>query len=155
MDGNRIKLKIKGDCMNLMGLIITTDKKQKLSVLEEKTSKLLDHLVKLYMYPNHENAQQWRQEIADSIRSVQKVEPSNKFPKKKDILKYTWYIWEDAFLDWVKVLPKDYGKPTRDIDLDDLYHSCQQYFEWLANELATIGLVSRKSIYDKLINLGF
>lgn len=141
--------------MELIGLIITTDKKQKLAVLENKTPELLNYLVKLYMYPNHENAQQWKQEIADSIRSVQKVKPFNKFPKKKDILKYTWYIWEDSFLNWVEVLPEDYGEPTRKIDLDELYHSCQQYFEWLANELATIGLVTRKEICDKLVSLGF
>ncbi len=141
--------------MEFMGIVLTTDKKLKLSILEDKTPALLDNLLKLYMYPNHESVQQWRQEVAEYIRTAPKVEPFNKFPKKKDILKNTWYIWEDSFLNWVKALSEDYGEPTREIDLDELYHSCQQYFEWLANELATIGLVTRKEVCDKLVDLGF
>ena len=141
--------------MNIFGLIITTDKKLKLTVFTEETPKILKQLVKLYMYPNHESTQKWRQAIANCTRIAPKVEPFHKYPTKKDFLKNTWFIEEDSFLKWVKVMPEDYGEPMRDIDLDELYSACQQYFEWLANELATIGLVSRKRICDKLVNLGF
>lgn len=130
-------------------------KKEAFKNLESKTSILLKHLVKLYMYPKHESREHWMKEIALFINEAPRLKSSNKLPKESDILKYTWDVWEDSFLNWVKVLPEDYGEPDFKIDLEDLYLSCQLYFEWLATQLSNTGAVSKAAVRSKLINLGF
>lgn len=131
------------------------DKKSTLASLEAKTPELMDTLIKLYLYPDHESVNHWRQEVAAFINSTPRLKSNNKFPKAKDILKNTWYIWEDCLLDHINPIMEDYGDVKYHINKNDLYYSCQKYFEWLANQLAANGLVSKKSIYEILNDLGF
>ena len=130
-------------------------KKDTFSKLESKTPELMDTLIKLYLYPDHESKLHWRQEVSSFINMVPKLKGSNAFPKSEDIIKNTWKVWSDCLLDWIDPIMEDYGYSDKSSNKKELYDNCKSYFEWLGKELSSRGKLSNKSIYEKLESLGF
>ena len=65
--------------------------------------------------------------------------------------------WEDVFIErishWIKQFEKA-GYPKIDnIDKNEIYNICQQYFEWLSKELSTKGVVDIDDVSKKLDEL--
>lgn len=131
-------------------LCFADDRKTVKAELKSNACELFKTLVKLYLYPNHESVSHWKQEIAAFLNRVSKLKGSNKLPSKEFILKNTWSIYEDLVPNMVKPTIEDYGPTEVKINVIELHSKCKLYFDWIAEELSSNGLVSNKSIYEKL-----
>ena len=123
--------------------------------LEETTPMLLEHLIKLYLYPNCEYVNHWKQECYNFLHNVSRLKRSNKLPSAKFILDSTININSELIPYYAKGVMKDYaqslGKPTYDID--KLEQKIFNYYEWLAEMLSKYGRIFRTDCYEKLDEL--
>lgn len=127
--------------------------------LSEHTDVVIEHLMKCYLMPNHSALIHWKQEIATQINRVDKLKNGKKFPSAKQIYNWTYGKKQDLVTDirWFSGLVQDvcdeYNLILENDPLDfqsEFDKLCQNYFEWLANELSVRGLVPRSEIYTKL-----
>ena len=127
------------------------------AMIEENTREIIQHLIKLWLYPDAETCNHWKQEVYGFLYRVPRLKGSNKFPSKKFILKNTIDVNRQNITSLLRIVLADYGHS---------YAQCRQryatmqthieyYFEWLAEELSKHGKVARKSVYSKLSELGF
>ena len=124
--------------------------------IESGTQLLILHLIKLWLYPNKQDKNHWRKEVAAKLNHVDSFKGSHRLPSAKFILQHSWYVHKSRLPKYVEIIQDDYGDML-DIDLEIhmLDVSIDAYFNWLANNLADVGIVSYKSIYRKLEELGF
>lgn len=121
---------------------------------EEKAPELMEHFIKLMIFPNSKTCNHWKQEIAAFIHSAPRLKNSKKFPKHKDLMQVLYYVWEDSTDTWISELcidfPDEYVLPVS----YETVHKCMfEYFDWLCDKLSKNGLVAKQSIYDKLDEL--
>ena len=138
---------------------MSMSRKDLASRLEETTIPLIEHLIKLYIYPNlSEYVSHWRQEVYEFLHSVSRIKGKNTFPSAKFILKNTL----DINIDMIQILYEDvvddysseHGTPSS-ISITTLISRIKEYYEWLSTTLSDRGRVSRSAVYQKLEELGF
>lgn len=128
--------------------------------LKSHTSELLETLIKIYLYPNHESTNHWKKEVYSFIHRVPLMKKPRKhvYPSNKFIYNNTWKIWGDTCPAKVKVIEKDYGPSIfNSTSLNNFYNIieayCEEYFNWLSNTLSQDGAVSRQEVYNKIDEL--
>lgn len=127
--------------------------------LIDNTEPVIEHLLKLYLMPEHTSVNHWKQEIATFINKVGNLKGTNKFPKFKQIYDWTYGSYQDVitnpnYLDkMIKTIIYDY-----DLEIDyyieevveNFNRICETYFTWLARELSEWGVISKIDIYKTL-----
>lgn len=111
---------------------------------------VIEHLIKLFLYPDAQEKGHWKREVAAALNDVPKMRGSNKSPKAKFILDNSWMAWEDVFDAKVAVVKKNMSENPMDISTDVLYAAVNEYFNWLSVELSTYSVVSNSDIYDEI-----
>lgn len=132
-------------------------KKDVAASLEQITRKLMEHLIKLYMYPDVWHASHWRQEVHTLLHQVSRFKGSKKFPSSKFILDNTININKDLIKVMYEDIEADYSDEngaSRRVYSKELVYVVYEYFEWVAKELSSRGQVFRKAVYAKLEELG-
>ena len=130
--------------------------------LIDNTEPIIEHLLKLYLMPEHSATNHWKQEIANFINKVGNLKGTNKFPKFKQIYDWTYGSYQDVitipnYLDkMIQTIIYDYdleiSYDIRDV-VKDFNKICETYFTWLAKELSSCGVVSKTDIYRELYSL--
>ena len=64
--------------------------------LADNSENVIDHLIKVFLWPDAQEQNHWKQEIWNFIRSVPKLKSSNKFPPYKKIRREIWNSYEDV-----------------------------------------------------------
>lgn len=130
--------------------------------LSSHTLEIIEHLLKIYLMPEHESAYHWKKEIASQIYCVGKLKNTKKFPTAKQIYEWTYYKKQDLVTDkrWFAKLVfgicEEYDiellEDSNDFmyDFDDV---CVSYFQWLASELSDVGLLTKPEIIAKITEL--
>lgn len=130
--------------------------------LTSHTDEVIEHLLKLYLMPNHSANNHWKKEIASQIYKVDRLKNNKKFPSAKQIYNWTYDKKQDLITDvrwftkFCNMICKEYSVELEQFPGDfigDFDSICVSYFKWLAEELSDIGLVTSDEIYQKLDEL--
>ena len=123
--------------------------------LTENIEQLTDHLIKLYLFPNTDYTSHWKKEIWNFLNRVPIMSASKKLPPYKLIYEsISGYL--DRTEDLMYFILDEYSEhiPER-VDAQELESYICNYLKWLADQLATKGLVTSKEVYAKLDEIGF
>lgn len=111
---------------------------------------VIEHLIKIFLYPSLQEQNHWKQEIAASFKKVPRLKNSNKFPDASFIVDSSWMVWEDQFDRFVEVIKEEMKEVPKSVNNDILYDAVDEYFRWLSKELSKYGIVRNDEIYQKL-----
>lgn len=134
---------------------MATDKKSAMLQISNVSNVLLEHLIKIYLYPNTEYVDHWNHEIWNFFHSVPKLKGSNKLPNYK-FIRAAVGQYEDMVDKFVDAVQDEYSAltPTRTdhVELEDMIST---YFDWISEELSINGVVSPSQVRSKLEEIGF
>ena len=88
-----------------MRLFVTANAEYKYALgrkLADASELLVDHLIKIFMYPNHVSVDHWIQEVHGFLNKVGKLKHNNKFPSIQFILQNTWEIQRRLYRAYAK-----------------------------------------------------
>lgn len=128
------------------------------SVIENQlvnaSNPLTEHLIKLYLFPNSEYADHWRQEIYGFLSRVPKLKSRNKYPES-DFIFDCISVYLDQADELLQYVSEEYEAlvPERS-DANELEKILTDYFNWLSDILSTEGRVHSSAVYSKLSELG-
>lgn len=120
--------------------------------IKDKSPVAIEHLIKIFCYPESESVNHWKREVAGSLSRVPKLKRTKKFPKNSDILKASWDIWEDSIYETMLEIVDEYNRYTP-AKYADIYRKIHKYFIWLASQLESSGYVSSTRISKKIDEL--
>lgn len=116
----------------------------------------LQHLVKLYLYPENDSREHWIDEIYSFLNDAPVLKHNKIFPSVKFILKNTYYAWEDSIDIKVRKIIHNYPKVDWNPELSkDFHNKALKYFTLLANKLSKEGYVTRSEVKSFLLSSGF
>lgn len=127
--------------------------------LSPKTDMIIEYMLYLCLTPNCTTVSHWMDEIYSFISKIDKLKGKNRFPSARMIYEWTYSKKQDLVKDtrWLSAMiedAKDKENITDDFDVQDVMNDldamCRFYFQWLSEELASVGAVSRKSVREKL-----
>lgn len=142
--------------MKLYVKAFANSQKEIYRILENKSSVVIEHIIKLFLVPYSQDRNHWKQEIYAALSRVPKLKMSHKYPSSSNILKHTWNIWHDSIFDMCNVIAKEYGVTCLQDDKRHVYIICHQYLTWLADNISDSGYITRTAAYnmlDKLLRL--
>jgi hypothetical protein len=127
------------------------------AMIEENTREVIEHLIKLWLFPDAEDCNHWKQEVYNFLYRVPRLKGSNKFPSKKFILKNTIDVNRRSITSLLRIVLTDYGDSYAQVRqrYATMQTHIEYYFEWLAEELSKHGEVARNDVYSELSKLGF
>lgn len=125
------------------------------ATIEQGTRELINHLIKLWQYPDSLDIAKWRKEVAEKLNQVDTFKGKHTLPSAQFILDNSWRIWRPKLPNMVQYIIDDYGQPTTDKGFNLMRDRIDEYFMWLARMLSNDGQVSYAQIYRTLEMLGF
>ncbi len=123
-------------------------RQQIISDLKAGTGQVLRRLIKIFLYPNAQEQNHWKGEVARFLYNVPKTKSNKKYPSKSFIYNHTWNIYEDNFDRWVDAVTGDMEETPASCDIGSLYNACEEYFSWLSNELSKSGIIRYNDSYS-------
>lgn len=126
--------------------------------LEGVTLPLLEALAQLYLFPNSEYENHWREEVWNKLAEIPRTKKSHKLPKSSFILNNTWDLYKSriraimnrAIAHEHELMPNE----DRKRNTDEFYAICEEYFNWIADKLSLEGVIDPEDVYKKLDDLG-
>lgn len=127
------------------------------AMIEENTRELIQHLIKLWVFPDAKGCNHWKQEVYNFLYRVPRLKRSNKFPSKKFILNNTIVVNKDNISALLRIVITDYKNQyeQKKSEYSTMEEHILLYFDWLAEELSINGKVARNDVYSELSKLGF
>lgn len=125
-------------------------RQQIISDLKAGTGHVLRHLIKIFLYPNAQEQNHWKGEVARFLYNVPKTKSNKKYPSKLFIYNHTWNIYEDNFDRWVDAVIGDMKEIPTSYDIGSLYNACEEYFSWLSEELSKYGIIKYDDAYSEI-----
>lgn len=122
-------------------------------MLVNKSPEIVEHLIKIYLYPDDVNTNHWKDEIYSFINRVPKIKFNNKFPSSKFIYEKTYGVWWDTIPNMIKKVVSEYGDYHINYNIGDILDFCSRYFNWLSRELSSNGLILKKNVYSTIDEL--
>lgn len=114
---------------------------------------VLNHLIKVWLYPTAQEQNHWKQEIAQSLNDVPKLKGRNRYPDYRFLIQNTWNVYEDSLEDRVDVIISSIEEAPIAFDFDDLYRAISDYFDWICFRLTEKGIVKYSDIYEEIESL--
>lgn len=143
---------------NTQGIFGFANRKSDIAaMIEENTRELIQHLIKLWVFPDAKDCNHWKQEVYNFLYRVPRLKRSNKFPSKKFILNNTIVVNKDNISALLRIVITDYKNQyeQKKSEYSTMEEHILLYFDWLAEELSINGKVARNDVYAKLSELGF
>ena len=134
---------------------MSRSKKDEGNQIEEGTAQIIEHLIKLYLYPDNQSVNHWRREIPRFLNRVHTLKKTGKYPKPQFIMDYTWGIHSKYFDRYLDSIIKEYGESTYETNISVMRENIIHYFEWLACILSYKGYATYSEIYKYLQENGF
>lgn len=126
---------------------------------ESATRPIIEHLIKLYLYPDNASVNHWRREVAKFLNSSDTLKGSHKLPSAKFIVDNTFKVHQHFIPGYMKQILYLYRRHTADIDalnhIDAITQQICKYFEWIANKLSHEAQIPFPEIYEYLETHGF
>lgn len=121
--------------------------------LRSVTKIVMNHLIKVFLYPNVQEQNHWKREIAQSLNDIAKQKGKNRFPTAKFLLQNTWEIYKDTLSTRLPVIIESIEETPINYDINNVYKAIHDYFNWLCDELSKTGIVRYNIIYSKIEEL--
>lgn len=123
--------------------------------VEDKTVPTMEVLAQLYLFPATEYENHWRQELYAAWNKV-KLLKGNKLPDKDFLLNSTLEVNRHLAS---RVLQSMIGKeheltPRKNYNVNDYMNICDEYFDWLCDNLSKNQIVIHREVYNKLDEMG-
>lgn len=130
------------------------DKQSLIQELSGVSGKLIEHLIKLYLFSNSDTKNHWRKEVWNLLHQVPKLKSSKKFPSNR-MIRDIIGAYDDMTTELSTLVIEEYPdlKPYR-TDSDELYTIVNNYLDWISDVLSNKGIVSSSEVYAKLDELG-
>lgn len=127
--------------------------------LENTAYECMEHLAKLWMFPDAEEVNHWRKEVWGFYKNVPRVKPRNKYPKPEFVFDCIWTRNQNELSRTIKSVPdiEDELVPntTRVKDVEGLERAMSDYFLWISDRISEDGGADFGETKQKLISLGF
>ena len=123
------------------------------SKLADNSENVIDHLIKVFLWPDVQKQAKWKSEIWNFIKSVPKLKSSNRFPSSKQIKKEIWNSYEDVIYEHIGLWIDEISEEPILFDYKDVYNAIEEYMAWLANTLSEKGVVRSSEVYSKIEDL--
>jgi len=107
---------------------------------------VIEHLVKIWVNPDHESVSHWSNEVYAFMPRIPKMVKIG-VPDKYFILDNTYTGYVDLIPRFVKDAQKNYGY-SQDVDINVLANWIKDYFIWYSDSLDPDGSISRQQIRD-------
>lgn len=119
--------------------------------LDNRGRSLIDHLVKLFLFPTSKDVNHWKQEIYNLIHSISSIKGNHKIPSANFIFDNIYGKYNINYTNnSINAILDDYGEPEFDFSYDEIHDFISDYVRWLSIELNQREVVSRKLVYAKL-----
>ena len=117
--------------------------------LTNASDKIVEHIVKLILYPDAQEYNHWKGEIFSFLWKVDKLKGKNKYPSEKFLYKAlsTHTDNVEVYLDVIKHMYKD---QPRNISTELATECVDLYMSWLAVNFSSKGSVRPDDVYVKL-----
>lgn len=126
--------------------------------LEEQTLPLIEALAQLYLFPDSECKNHWRQEVWSTLYRIKRIKGKHKRPKADFIIQNTWKEHQDNVITMLDVAVEHENQLIPDTSRLNNSHKFEsivkEYIFWLAEQLSSTDILSPKACYNKLEELG-
>lgn len=130
------------------------DKKSQIkSDLRGATKVVMNHLIKVWLYPEVREQNHWKQEIAQTLNDLPKLKGTNKYPKFEFLIENTFNVYEDTLERRAEVIIESIEESPILFEFNNLYSAIEEYFVWICTELSKSGIVRYNDIYLKIEEL--
>ena len=141
---------------------LASKRSKEIQKLNDQTEVVIEHLVKIWLFPKYGSVPDWIEHITKDLHSTDKLKGSHKFLDKSTILENT-YEDHEQFVEYYRkhfVKRHDKGEYKGYIrynyrDLKALKKCIKSYFDKLAQQLSTTGLVDEDEVTDFIVDSGF
>lgn len=120
------------------------------SYLRGATKVVMNHLIKVWLYPEVQEQNHWKKEIAQALNDIPKVKGKNKYPDYRFLIQNTWNVYEDSLEDRVDVIISSMKEDPTPFDFENIYRAMSDYFDWICFRLSEKGIVRYSDIYDEI-----
>ncbi len=120
------------------------------SDIRSKTGPVIRHLIKVFLYPNAQENNKWKREVARYFYNVDKIKSNKRYPSALFIYKNSWSVYEDSFDRWVIAVIADMEEDPIPYNFNNLYSACDEYFKWLSEDLSKHGVAIYNEIYQEI-----
>lgn len=126
--------------------------------IESVTPSLIEDLAQLYIFPNTEYTNHWRQGVWSTFSEVSRTKKSHKLPRKDFILKNGWNLYKQNVKALMNkdIIHESHLIPDKNKrnNVEEFYNIVDEYMNWIAEKLSKEGIVDSEDIYNKLEQLG-
>lgn len=120
--------------------------------ISDPSDKIIEHIVKLLLYPDSQYCNHWKQEIYSFLNRIPTLKNNGKYPKA-DWIYRALTIYNDQIDVIVSDVKEEYSSlHAKDISIQEITYSIEEYQKWLANELSSKGRVKSQEVYQALDN---
>lgn len=120
--------------------------------LIDKTPTVIDHLIKVFLYPDVQEQDHWKREIANTLNTVPVLKSSKQKPKSNFIFENTYGVWKETILERTERIISDMVEVPIEFDQNNLTSAIEEYFKWLSENLS-FGTLNFNLIYEEINNL--
>ena len=128
----------------------TKDTYEKIKDQAENTT---EHLIKIFLWPNVQEANHWKREVYASLHRAPKLKTNNKFPKYDALMYCTWDTTEDVIYEWSQGIVDGMAETPIEFEYSSLRSAIHSYYDWLCRNLSSTGLVTPAGVYSKIEEL--
>lgn len=120
------------------------------SNLRGSTKVVMNHLIKIWLFPSAREQNHWKSEVAHALNDVPKQKGRNKFPKTEFLMKNTWNVYNDSLTNRIDAIISDMSETPIPFDYDNIYYAMHDYFVWICENLSKYGIISNSKIYEEI-----
>ena len=130
-------------------------KKAAISNIQSISLPLIEHLLKIYMFPNSDYRVHWSKEVTAFLNRVPRLKSNNKLIGYK-VVREAVSVYEDQIDSIIKTLLKEY----RDLDSErsnpiEAQQYVSEYLDWICTQVCEGESISSYDVMDKLEEIGF
>lgn len=116
--------------------------------LVRKSDKVIEHLVKIILYPTSEYVNGWKQEIYAFIHKIDKMKHTKRYPSYNFVMDAlsTHLDVLDNYIKLVKSEMYDYSDHIVE-ESEQVHEIVTMYMQWLASKLSSDGIATRQEVY--------
>lgn len=140
---------------------LVTPRRTEMGNLDSRTDTVIEHLVKLWLFPRYRSVETWMYHSWKGIHSTSKVK-KGKYLKQKDILSTTWEDNKNLVPIYLEhyIERHDNGEykgyiRSNATDIKSFNKCMETYFTKLSEKLSEFGVVSEKEVKKFIRDSGF
>lgn len=121
--------------------------------IKGKTYPLIEHLIKIFAFPNAVEQNHWKKEVRNFWYHSKKNK-RNKYPSKEFLMRNSWYIYEDTIFDSLDGIIQEYSRyEPISFDYRDMYSALEDYFKWITDLLSCGTYIQTSMVSSKIEEL--